>query len=46
MITGLIENGFESSNLDFKEKMYPSYGTPDLLKDILAMANSHHKGEK
>lgn len=46
IIKDLIENGFESANLDFKEKMYPSNGTPDLLKDILAMANSNHESGK
>lgn len=42
----LIENAIESSCLDFKEKMYPKKGTTDLLKDILAMANSSHPGKK
>ena len=45
-IKHLIENAIESSDLDFKEKMYPKKGTPDLLKDILAMANSSHLGKK
>lgn len=45
-IRHLIENAIESSYIDFKEKMYPKKGTPDLLKDILAMANSSHPGEK
>ena len=42
----LIENGYESNFLDFKTKMYPSKGKPDLLKDILAMANSNYLGKK
>ena len=42
----LIETGFESAKLDFKEKMYPKNGTPELLKDILAMANSNYPGKK
>jgi len=42
----LIENGYESHFLDFKATMYPSKGTPNLLKDILAMANSNHLGKK
>ncbi|AUD13093.1 hypothetical protein CW734_04600 [Planococcus sp. MB-3u-03] len=46
IITDLIENGIESSSLDFKEKMYPKSGTPDLLKDILAMANSNYLGKR
>ena len=42
----LIETGVESAKLDFKEQMYPKNGTPGLLKDILAMANSNHPGKK
>lgn len=42
----LIENGYESNFLDFKTKMYSRKGTPDLLKDILAMANSNYPGKK
>ena len=45
-IKDLIENGFESDSLDFKERMYPKNGTPELLKDILAMANSNYIGTK
>lgn len=45
-IIELIETGFESAKLDFKEKMYPKNGTPELLKDILAMSNSNHPGKK
>lgn len=46
IIADLIESGIESSSLDFKEKMYPKSGTPDLLKDILAMANSSYLGKR
>ena len=42
----LIENGYESNFLDFKTKMYSRKGTPDILKDIMAMANSNHLGKK
>lgn len=45
-IKHLIENAIESSYLDFKEEMYPKKGTPALLKDVLAMANSNHLGKK
>lgn len=45
-IIELLENGFESAKLDFKERMYPNNGTPELLKDILAMANSNYPGTK
>lgn len=46
IVRSLIENDIESSYLDFKAKMYPKKGTPDLLKDVLAMANSSHSGKK
>ncbi|QEY19997.1 ATP-binding protein [Psychrobacillus sp. AK 1817] len=46
IIKELIENGFESDSLDFKERMYPKNGTPDLLKDILSMANSNYIGPR
>lgn len=42
----LVVNGYESNFLDFKTKMYPRKGTVDLLKDILAMANSNFLGKK
>ena len=42
----LIENGYESNFLDFKTKMYSRKGNPDILKDIMAMANSNHLGKK
>ncbi|MGE6593664.1 AlbA family DNA-binding domain-containing protein [Bacillus mycoides] len=45
-IIELIEQGVECEYLDFKAKMYPRKGCTDLLKDILSMANSHHKGTK
>lgn len=46
MLKELIDNGFESERLDFMERMYPKHGTPELLKDILAMANSNYTGTK
>ncbi|WP_416808990.1 helix-turn-helix domain-containing protein [Bacillus thuringiensis] len=45
-IKELIEQGFECEYIDFKAKMYPKKGCVDLLKDILSMANSSHKGTK
>jgi hypothetical protein len=46
MIYNLIENEVECEFLDFKAKHYPKKGTADLLKDVMAMANSSHKGNK
>lgn len=45
-ITNLIETGYECEYLDFKAKHYPAKGTPDLLKDIMAMANAQYQGSK
>jgi hypothetical protein len=45
-IIQLIENGHECEYLDFKAKHYPSKGTPDLLKDLMAMANAEHQGSR
>ncbi|MED4400338.1 AlbA family DNA-binding domain-containing protein [Metabacillus fastidiosus] len=45
-ILELVEKGVECEYLDFKAKMYPRKGTLDLLKDILAMANSSYENSK
>lgn len=45
-IIEMITNDFEREYLDFKAKHYPSKGGPDLLKDILSMANSSYSGDK
>ncbi|TDK59500.1 ATP-binding protein [Bacillus salipaludis] len=45
-IIDLIENGYECEYLDFKAKQYSAKGTPNLLKDIMAMANAQHEGSK
>jgi hypothetical protein len=41
-----INEGYECEFLDFKAKMYPRKGSIDLLKDILAMANSSYQESK
>lgn len=45
-IINLIENGFESEYLDFKARHYTKDKHVDLIKDIMAMANSSHEGNK
>lgn len=45
-ISELIEIGYECDYLDFKESQYINEKKTDLLKDILAMANSRHNGDK
>jgi hypothetical protein len=46
IIANLIETGYECEYLDFKAKHYAAKGTPDLLKDIMAMANAQYQGSK
>ncbi|MBT2728566.1 ATP-binding protein [Bacillus sp. ISL-75] len=46
MVINLIESGYECEYIDFKAKHYPAKGATDLLKDIMAMANSQHQGSK
>ncbi|MGO4350128.1 helix-turn-helix domain-containing protein [Paenibacillus sp. MCAF9] len=45
-IVELIQHGFESEYLDFKEKQYSKEKHIDLIADIMAMANSRHVGDK
>ncbi|WP_082834254.1 helix-turn-helix domain-containing protein [Paenibacillus glucanolyticus] len=45
-IVELIEFGYECDYLDFKERQYHKDKSMDLLKDIMAMANSRHNGDK
>lgn len=45
-ISELIEIGYECDYLDFKESQYINEKKTDLLKDIMAMANSRHNGDK
>lgn len=45
-INELIEYGYESDYLDFKEKQYSKDKNMDLITDIMAMANSRHVGNK
>ncbi|WP_145409302.1 ATP-binding protein [Paenibacillus xylanexedens] len=45
-IAELIEFGYECEYLDFKERQYDSDKSVDLIKDIMAMANSRHNGDK
>jgi hypothetical protein len=45
-IIALIENGYECEYLDFKEQQYVKEKNPDLIKDIMAMANTSYDGEK
>ncbi|GGI16602.1 AlbA family DNA-binding domain-containing protein [Gottfriedia solisilvae] len=42
----LIEHGYENNFLDFKLKQYPAKVTPDLIKDVMAMANSPFEEDK
>lgn len=44
-INDLLINGFENINLDFKLKQYKSKN-PDLVKDVISMANAHSKKDK
>jgi hypothetical protein len=45
-LINLIENGFECDYLDFKENSYSPKNKFELIKDIMAMANSKHDGDK
>ncbi|GBF76112.1 hypothetical protein PA598K_04560 [Paenibacillus sp. 598K] len=45
-IANLIEHGYECDYLDFKERQYHKEKSMDLLKDLMAMANSRHIGDK
>lgn len=45
-IIQLIKNGYECEYLDFKAKQYNKENNSDLLKDIMAMANSNYLGDK
>ncbi|MFZ3590351.1 helix-turn-helix domain-containing protein [Bacillus sp. DJP31] len=45
-IIRLIEHGYECEYLDFKERQYMKEINNDLIKDIMAMANSNCEGEK
>ncbi|WP_281936364.1 RNA-binding domain-containing protein, partial [Paenibacillus tyrfis] len=45
-LLNLIENHSESERLDFKREPYKQEKQEDLLKDIMAMANSNHPGTK
>ncbi len=42
----LIENDHECEYLDFKAEQYKKHAKEDLIKDIMAMANSQHNGNK
>jgi len=42
----LIVNGYECDYLDFKEKSYSKQNKFELIKDIMAMANSKYDGDK
>jgi hypothetical protein len=46
LIIDLIVNGYECDYLDYKERQYSKEKYMDLIKDIMAMANSHFDGEK
>jgi hypothetical protein len=45
-LVNLIEKGYENDFLDFKEKSYSKQNKFELIKDIMAMANSKHDGDK
>lgn len=45
-INDQIEYEEESSHLDFKVIEYTRSTNPELVKDVLAFANSHHRGDK
>lgn len=45
-IEELIKNGIECEYLDFKAASYVKLGKEALIKDIMAMANSKHEGNK
>jgi hypothetical protein len=45
-INDQIEYEEESSHLDFKAIEYKSSTNAELVKDVLAFANSHHRGDK
>jgi hypothetical protein len=45
-LNDLITNGIESDFLDFKRDAYRTETHPDLIIDIMSMANSKHLGKK
>lgn len=45
-IIELIQNGYECDYLDFKAKQYNKENYSDMIKDIMAMANSHVQRDK
>ncbi|UUX33354.1 AlbA family DNA-binding domain-containing protein [Fundicoccus culcitae] len=42
----LIEFELENTKLDFKRDLYDNKNKPELIKDVMAMANAHYEGTK
>lgn len=45
-ICELIKNGYECEYLDFKAEEYSKNNKEELIRDIMAMANAKHNGDK